>query len=656
MSIKTKTVTLLLIALLITGLIVGGSGMYVLYGRTLDNTQVNMNGQGSQLAGETSDLFSSFSRSGKYYAEDPDLKSGDAARIQGKMNTYFAATWGVDRLVFINAVGARFASAPYDTKGIGGSVADRDFFKDTMKDQKSHIGDVIVNRVTGMPSVVVTQPVKMEDGKMAGFVAQSIALDTLQDFLTEVKVGETGVAAIVAQDGSILAHTNKELVKEQKKIPDTILRSLLEKSGNLIPYADFAGRESLALAVPIKNTSWIVVVSMPKSEIKSDFYASLTTMVISLLGAIIVVGLVAWLFLIKLLRPIEEISKQVAKIGEGDLSVVFTASSSKDEIGLLARSLSTAIGNFRQMIVEVQKASETVSASAEELTASTEQLSQAADQVATAMTDVTNGTSHQIEAVDDTMNIVEQMSAGLQQIAANTGSVSATAEKTSNTALEGGKAVQEVTSQMANIETSVTHSARVVAKLGERSKEIGQIVDTIAGIAGQTNLLALNAAIEAARAGEQGRGFAVVAEEVRKLAEQSQGAAKEIGALIGEIQADTNKAVLAMNEGTKEVKKGTEVAFVAGQSFSEIALLIAEVSDQIRDISAASEQMASGSQRIVSSVKDIAQISKATTGQTQTISAATEEQSASIQGIASSSTDLSSLAGNLQAIVSKFRI
>ncbi|MBP2625306.1 MAG: methyl-accepting chemotaxis sensory transducer with Cache sensor [Firmicutes bacterium] len=655
MSIKAKTVTLLLIALLVTGLIIGGSGMYVLYGRILHNTQVGMNGQASQLAGGVSELFFSFSRSGKFYGEDPDLKSGDVSRIQGKMNTYFAATWGIDRLVFINSAGARFASAPYDAKSIGGSVADRDFFKDTMKDQKSHISDVIVNRVTGMPSVIVTHPVKVEDGKMAGIVAQSISLDTLQNFLAPVKVGEAGVVGIVAQDGSILAHTNKDLIKEQKKVPEDMLRSLIANSGKMMSYSDSAGRDSLALAVPIKNTPWVALVSMPQSEIKSDFYASLTTMVLALLVALIAVGLFAWIFLLKVLRPIEEICKQVAKIGDGDLSMVIT-SSSKDEIGILASVLSTAIGNFKKMIIEVQEASETVSASSEELTASTEQLAQAADQVATAIIDVTNGTSHQMQAVDDTMNIVEQMSAGLQQIAANTGSASAAAEKTSNTALEGGKAVQKVTSQMVNIEFSVTNSAQVVAKLGERSKEIGQIVDTIAGIAGQTNLLALNAAIEAARAGEQGRGFAVVAEEVRKLAEQSQNAAKEIAVLIGDIQEDTNTAVLAMNEGTSEVKKGTEVASAAGQSFSEIALLIAEVSDQIRDISAAIEQMASGSQQIVSSIKDIAQISKDVTGQAQTVSAATEEQTASIQEIASSSTDLSSMAGNLQAIVSKFRI
>ena len=655
MSIKAKTITLLLIALLVTGLTVGGSGMYVLYGKTLENTQVDMNGQALELAGGVSELFSSFSKSGKSFGEDTDFKSGDASRIQGKINTYFGATWGADHLVFINSTGIRVATAPYEAKAIGASLADRKFFKDTMSDQKSHISDVLMNRATGVPSVIVTQPIKGEDGKMAGMIAQSVDLATLQNLLAPIKVGATGVVAIIAQDGSLVAHTKSDLLKEQKKVPDDLLHSLAQNPGHLTAYQDLVGRESLALVMPIKNTEWLALVSLPKSEIESDFYASLISMMMALFGSLIIVGFIAWIFLVKLLRPIEEISKQVAKIGDGDLSVNIT-SSSKDEIGILARAVSKAIGNFRQMIVNVQEASETVSASSEELTASTEQLSQAADQVATAITDVANGTINQMEAVDSTMYIVEQLSEGLQQIAANAVSVSDTAQKTSSTAQEGGKAVQEVTSQMANIESSVNNSAQVVAKLGERSKEIGQIVDTISAIAGQTNLLALNAAIEAARAGEQGRGFAVVAEEVRKLAEQSQTAAKEIATLISEIQGDTDKAVMVMNEGIGEVQKGTEVANVAGQSFAAIASHIENVSDQIHDISAAIEQMASGSQQIVNSVKSIAEISKAATGQTQTVSAATEEQSASIQEIASSSTDLSNMAANLQAIVSKFRI
>ena len=248
------------------------------------------------------------------------------------------------------------------------------------------------------------------------------------------------------------------------------------------------------------------------------------------------------------------------------------------------------------------------------------------------------------------------MSAGIQQAAASSNQVFEHSARAVDKAKEGDKSVVKAISQMAHIEQTVNNSAQVVARLGERSKEIGQIVDTISGIAGQTNLLALNAAIEAARAGEQGRGFAVVAEEVRKLAEQSQEAAKHIAALISEIQGDTDKAVVAMGEGTREVKIGTEVVTTAGKAFEEIATLVTNVSGEVKKVSAVMQQMADGSQQIVTSMKEIDGYSKAAVGQAQTVSAGTEEQAASMEEIASSSQSLAKLAQDLNVAVSKFRI
>jgi methyl-accepting chemotaxis protein len=210
--------------------------------------------------------------------------------------------------------------------------------------------------------------------------------------------------------------------------------------------------------------------------------------------------------------------------------------------------------------------------------------------------------------------------------------------------------------QMDTIERTVANSAEAVTKLGERSLKIGQIVETISGIAGQTNLLALNAAIEAARAGEQGRGFAVVAEEVRKLAEQSQEATKQIAELIIEVQTETDKAVVAMNDGTREVKIGGEVVDTAGQAFQEIVGLVEGVSGQFKCISSAMQQMADESQQIVGAVYDIDKISKAAAEHTQMVSATTEEQAASMEEIAAASQSLVRMSEKLQNTIAKFKL
>ncbi|VBB07592.1 chemotaxis methyl-accepting receptor [Lucifera butyrica] len=344
-----------------------------------------------------------------------------------------------------------------------------------------------------------------------------------------------------------------------------------------------------------------------------------------------------------------------ARMAKGDFTQHLQVTG-KDEMSILLGSLAVAGENLRSLIRQVVDISDQLAASAEELTATAEQSAQVISQVTASVSEVADGAEKQVSTVDSATAVVEEMSAGVRQIAFNARTVSEATGRTSDIAKSGGHSIETAVAQMANIERTVTSSAAVIARLGESSQEIGQIIDTIAGIAGQTNLLALNAAIEAARAGEQGRGFAVVAEEVRKLAEQSQEAAGKITALVSEIQRETNLAVASMQQGTREVAVGTEVFNAAGQSFNEIITAIEEVVGKVGEISTAIGQMANGSQQIVSSIQDIDQVSKEIAGQTQSVSAASEEQTASIEEVASSSESLAKLSQNLQEAVSKFKL
>ncbi|WP_378954011.1 methyl-accepting chemotaxis protein [Pelosinus sp. sgz500959] len=327
----------------------------------------------------------------------------------------------------------------------------------------------------------------------------------------------------------------------------------------------------------------------------------------------------------------------------------------KDEIGQVADALADMRMTLGKLVKNINESAEQLAGSAEELTVSAEQSAQAANQVAQSITDVASGANQQLNITSNTSMIVQEMSTRIHQVAINASEVAGQTAQAADKATEGNKSVDKAVNQMISIEQTVTTSAQVVSKLGERSKEIGQIIDTISGIAGQTNLLALNAAIEAARAGEQGRGFAVVAEEVRKLAEQSQDAAKQIAVLIGEIQGDTDKAVVAMNAGTREVKLGAEVVNASGKAFQEIANIVNQVSGQTKEISMAMEVMSGGSQQIVGAVKEIDEVSKKVSGEAQTVSAATEEQSASMEEVASASQALAHLSMDLREAVSKFQ-
>jgi methyl-accepting chemotaxis protein len=480
----------------------------------------------------------------------------------------------------------------------------------------------------------------------------------------------------------IAERTNANLA-EIKKVPlDSKSKELLDKIQTIIEKYRDARKQVIELAIQNKNVEayalYVTSVEPLATELieqlynLSDHYAKLSEkmnadnqesfkkamqiMISIMVVSFIMLG-VSGLYITRIItKPLNEMVLVCEELAVGDFRDKPRTFVRKDEIGHLSAALVKIQGSLRSLMKQVNISVEQVAASSEELTASADQSAQASNQIAGSITDVAQEMEEQMAASDDASAVIQQMSASVQQIAANANEVAGQSSLAANKANEGNSSVDKAIKQMIHIEQTVSTSAEVVAQLGERSSEIGQIVDTISGIAGQTNLLALNAAIEAARAGEQGRGFAVVAEEVRKLAEQSQDAAKQIATLISEIQEDTNKAVVAMGEGTREVKLGAEIVNASGQAFQEIATLVTHVSFQIKEISSAIEQMAVGSQQIVISVRRMDDLSKKASGEAQAVSAATEEQSASMEEIASSSQALANLAMELRDAVSKFQI
>ena len=309
---------------------------------------------------------------------------------------------------------------------------------------------------------------------------------------------------------------------------------------------------------------------------------------------------------------VSRLSAQLARAAEGDLAVSQDDEGSRhSELGELSDAFSATLQSLQELVTQVRLGGEQVGASAAELLATAEEHAASATQ--------------QSSAVSETTSTIEELAATAAQIAETSEAVAGYAAETLRYAELGRSAVADSVSSMDTIADKVEGITTRALSLGEKSQEIGRILDVIDDLADQTNLLALNAAIEAARAGEHGRGFAVVASEVRKLAERSQESAGQIQAIVGEIQAEANSTIIATEEGSKEVREGTRLARGVVDALERISGMVDETTSAAKEISIATQQQRSASDQVVSAMTQVSDASRQyAVGSRQSASAAAQ--------------------------------
>ncbi|MDU2063271.1 MAG: methyl-accepting chemotaxis protein [Sporomusaceae bacterium] len=541
----------------------------------------------------------------------------------------------------------------------------RDWYTVAVDDAKAVCSEVYHSKTTNKDVFAVSFPLK-NNGQRIGVISATFDVEQiLTNKAKEIKSYETGYAIILDKKGHFVYHPEYKVTDDIFTIQNGAIselgKEILDGKAHTLTFKS-NGENNLYVSQPIGDTGFTLIIQTPEKEIMAEVYhMAFVNFLISLFG-LLLLSVVVYVVIKKIKKLLQEIVDYFDDFANGDLSEKRIQSlqsnyqNVQDEFGDLVRTIISVRQNLHRTVSQVCVSSEQLAAASEEQTASSDQSSQASNQVAASIADVAKGAEKQLDLTNKAFNVVQQMSASVQQVSANANDVAAQSTQAVDKANFGNQSIEKAIEQMVNVEQTVATSSGVITKLGERSKEIGLIVDTIAGIAGQTNLLALNAAIEAARAGEQGRGFAVVAEEVRKLAEQSQQATEQIAKLISEIQFDTDKAVISMVDGMREVKLGSEIVNTAGTSFYEIANLISQVSEETKKISIGMGQIATNSETIVFTIKEINELSKNATGEAQNVSAATEEQLASIEEIASSSQVLANMGQDLQNSVNRFKI
>jgi methyl-accepting chemotaxis protein len=326
-------------------------------------------------------------------------------------------------------------------------------------------------------------------------------------------------------------------------------------------------------------------------------------------------------------KPLSEGVAVAQRIAEGDLTTQIDVTGA-DETSQLLGAMKDMVQALQHIIGEVKTASGNMASASQQLNSSSDLMSKGAGEQASRAAQVATAS--------------EEMSQTILDVARNTSNIETSATDTVKLAQDGEVAVDRSVEKVKSIARTIGESAKLIKSLGERSNQIGEIVNVINDIADQTNLLALNAAIEAARAGDVGRGFAVVADEVKKLAERTGNSTAEIGGMVKSIQNEVHQAVIAMENITAEVKSGVDLSAEAGDVLRGVVGSVDQLHVMVQQIASAAEEMASTSEEINRDIETIASVSKETSGNSEDIARASQE--------------LATLSVNLEKVVGGFRV
>lgn len=478
--------------------------------------------------------------------------------------------------------------------------------------------------------------------------------DIITDTLTSLYAGEGSYVALITRDGTEF-YSDGTSVRNGVFGSSDFYQNVAGSQESGMQYVTYNGEAYLFLYSPLMSQSAMLCTLIPESLVLAQVADIKTTAVALVIFAVIIAVLLGYILSTRISGSIYYILRQLKKVADGDLTVHLTAKS-KDEIRLLADGVNSMADSMKALITNVTEASNALNLAAEQVSSSSETFMVTAGDIQDAISEIESGVTQLDENSDDCLTQMDALSGKIANVTDDTKEIISLTESTSTSITDGISSMSTLTDSAKKTSNITNNVIEAIEALSDKSRSIGQIVESINDIAAETNLLSLNASIEAARAGEAGRGFAVVAEEIRKLADQSAQSAGQIQEIIDDIIDTTSSVVNVAKEAATTVEYQEKAVAHTKESFLTMDQQVHSLLNSISEISESMQNMEHARNTTLSAIESISAVSAQTAAGSSNVSTTVTAQRDAIHTLDAAANTLQQRAEELTELLNQFTI
>lgn len=546
-------------------------------------------------------------------------------------------------------------------------IRDREYYH-AAKNSSRGISDPVISRIDENMIIVYAVPIKENNNVSAVLVALRNG-NELSSIIEDINLGKSGEAFMINQEGTIIAHKDRDLVfgtnndfenfKEDPSLESLVeLQKLMVEGKTGFGSYSYQGEEKLLGFYPVASTGWSIGVTILKSEVFENLerIRSMATILTILVLAISLA--IMYKILDRVIEPIRLLDKNLGLVAAGDLTVKVSDKylKSENEFGRLARAEQELINSMNGMIGAIKRAGKDVEVNSHELSAVSQQMAASTEEIASTVDEIARVFEMQAVNLAGANDTLVQFDRELESIVNSIVEIDGSSKEMQENILLSEENMNNLVDIINKTSSRINQFLDQIVKLGESIIEIDKITELINDISEQTNLLALNAAIEAARAGEAGKGFGVVAEEIRKLAEQTKDSIVDIDDIIQDIRIEVgaiNNSIFEVNEDLENQEQATLSTIGL---FDSVSKSIRRVVEKINQLNQAAENINQGKENILSTIEEISAEAQQVSASAEEIAASAEEMNASVQEVAASAETLNNMTEDMMEEVNKFKV